>query len=133
MIKDNRMMKNIKKRIILPTLFLFFVSAVFSPAAKAAMVTTDMFMGAKTYADRVSYAHAWLDRQVVQDQLSAFGVDPNEAKARIAALSDAEILQLQNKLQDLPAGGGAIEVIGVLFLVLLILELVGITDIFKKI
>ena len=44
-----------------------------------------------------------------------------------------EISQLQNHLNDLPAGGGAIEVIGIVFIVILILELVGVIDIFKKI
>jgi hypothetical protein len=36
-------------------------------------------------------------------------------------------------MQDLPAGGSALAVIGVVFLVLLILELVGVTNIFTKI
>jgi hypothetical protein len=40
---------------------------------------------------------------------------------------------LRAQIDSLPAGGDAIAVIGVVFLVLLILELVGVTNIFTKI
>ena len=122
-----------RKGTILLTLFLFFISALFAPAANTAMVPTGTFMKMNTPGVSVSLAQVWLDRQDVQDRLQAYGVNPDEAKTRLAALSDAEILQLQNQLDDLPAGGGAIEVIGIVFLVILILELVGLIDIFKKI
>jgi hypothetical protein len=36
-------------------------------------------------------------------------------------------------MQDAPAGGDVLVVLGVVFLVLLVLELVGVIDIFKKI
>ena len=43
-----------------------------------------------------------------------------------------ELARLSRGLDELPAGAGALEVIGVVFLVLLLLELVGVIDIFKK-
>jgi hypothetical protein len=61
------------------------------------------------------------------------GVDPQTAVNRISALTPAELEQLRHQITTLPAGGDALAVIGVVFLVLLILELVGVTDIFKKI
>ena len=127
------MKKHIRTRIIIPTLFLFFVSTILSPAARAAMVTTERFIRTETHGKCVPQLQVLMTRQDVQDQLCAFGVDPYEASARIAALTDMEISQLQNHLNDLPAGGGAIEVIGIVFIVILILELVGVIDIFKKI
>jgi hypothetical protein len=127
------MEKHIRKRIILPILFVFFITTILSPAARAAMVTTETLIKTKTHGNRVSRLQVLMARQDVQDQLCALGVDPQEASARIAALTDMEIRQLQNHLNDLPAGGGAIEVIGIVFIVILILELVGVIDIFKKI
>jgi len=97
------------------------------------MVTTETFIRTETHGNHVSQLQVLMTRQDVQNQLCAFGVDPYEANARIAALTDMEIRQLQNHLNDLPAGGGAIEVIGIVFIVILILELVGVIDIFKKI
>ena len=50
-----------------------------------------------------------------------------------ALLTPMEQQLLQQKIADLPAGAGVVEVIGIVFIVLLILELLGVTDIFKKI
>jgi hypothetical protein len=50
----------------------------------------------------------------------------------VAALTDEELRKLARQVGDAPAGGSALAVIGVVFLVLLILEAVGVIDIFKK-
>jgi hypothetical protein len=61
------------------------------------------------------------------------GVQPEAAAARIASLSDSELRQLEARMNELPAGGdGALTVLGIVLLVLLVLELVGVTDIFKS-
>ena len=74
-----------------------------------------------------------LSQQRVSEQLTALGVDPLDAQQRVASLSDSELQLLDQKLADLPAGaGGALEVLGIMLLVLLVLELVGVTDIFKS-
>lgn len=101
--------------------------------ASAAVVGTRAVMMQAERADTVARVQAALDRDAVQQQLVAHGVDVESAKARVASLSDAELRQLDGRLAELPAGAGALEVVGVVFLVLLILELVGITDIFKSI
>ena len=49
-----------------------------------------------------------------------------------AALSDSELVQLSENIDQAPAGAGVVEVVGIVFIVLIILELVGVTDIFKK-
>jgi len=73
----------------------------------------------------------------VVDTQRAVSMDAREqrvaaAQARVAALSDAELAQLEGRLQQLPAGGGALGVIGAVFLVLIILEITGVIDVFKK-
>ena len=47
--------------------------------------------------------------------------------------TDEELETLASDLSSLPAGGSALGTIGVVFIVLLVLELVGVIDIFKKI
>jgi hypothetical protein len=74
----------------------------------------------------------YLEREDVAASLSKLGVDPEVAKIRAAALSPAELAVLAERIEDAPAGGDVIAVLGVTFLVLLILELVGVIDIFKK-
>ena len=61
------------------------------------------------------------------------GADPLQADARVASLSDAELMKLQGQLDRLPAGGDALAVIGIVFIVLLILELTGVTNIFNRV
>jgi hypothetical protein len=81
--------------------------------------------------DRVSTI---LAQQHFSNQLIALGVDPVDAQQRVASLSDGELQLLDQKLAEMPAGaGGALEVLGIVLLVLLVLELLGVTDIFKSI
>jgi hypothetical protein len=75
---------------------------------------------------------AALAREQVRGQLLALGVDPSQVEARVAALTDEELRALAGKVAEAPAGGDALAVIGVVFLVLLILEAVGVIDVFKK-
>jgi len=93
--------------------------------ATSAIVRTDRDANLATIRDQ-------LDRSEVKAQMEKMGVDAASIDQRIAALSDSELHSLAKQMQDAPAGGDAIAVIGVVFLVLLILELVGIIDIFKK-
>jgi hypothetical protein len=74
-----------------------------------------------------------LAREDVRKQLEHYGVDPAAANERVAALSDDELQSLANNLDGMPAGGSLLAVVGIVFIVLLILELVGVIDIFKKI
>jgi len=60
------------------------------------------------------------------------GVDAAQVDSRIAAMTDAELRSLAGEIENLPAGADALAVIGIVFLVLLILEAVGVLDIFKS-
>ena len=59
------------------------------------------------------------------------GADPAQVDGRIASLSDAELMRVQGELDRAPAGG-VLAVVGIVFVVLLILELTGVIDIFKR-
>jgi hypothetical protein len=76
----------------------------------------------------------FLAREDVQAALIAHGVDPMEAKRRINALSADEVIRIVDQIDQLPAGGGAAEallvIILALFLVLVVLDLIGVTDVF---
>ncbi len=60
------------------------------------------------------------------------GVNPSDAQARVAALTDSELQALDQRIESMPAGGDVLAVIGIVFIVLLILELTGVINIFKK-
>ncbi len=68
-----------------------------------------------------------------REQLRALGVDQAQVEARLARLTDSELSTLADRIDQAPAAGADIlAVIGVVFVVLLILEAVGVIDVFKK-
>lgn len=109
------------------------VSLATAQTASAAVVGTRAVMEESQRTETVARVQAGLDRADIQAQFAALGVDAEVAKARVAALSDEELRYLDGQLAEMPAGSSLLAVIGIVFVVLLILELVGVTDIFKKI
>ena len=105
----------------------------FVQSAGAGVVSTETAIEVREREATIERIDAVLARASVQQQLEAFGVDAADARARIANLSDAELAHLEQRMDTLPAGAGALEVLGIVLLVLLVLELVGVTDIFKRI
>jgi hypothetical protein len=75
---------------------------------------------------------AWLQRDDVVAELASLGVNPDLARIRAEALSPAELDELASRIDELPAGAGVIEVLGITFLVLIVLELVGVINIFNR-
>ena len=88
-----------------------------APSAEAQRDTVDTFLA----------------REDVRKQFEALGVDPAEARLRVAGLTEAELAQLSGRIDELPAGAGAVEVVLLVLIILLILELAGAIDIFKKV
>jgi len=89
-------------------------SVCLPPHAHAGVISTD----AAISGDR-AHILMLLDRPDISAQLEARGVKPSDAKARIAALSDAEIAQLSAGIDEARAGGGSGGAWGMLLLLLL--------------
>jgi hypothetical protein len=105
----------------------------FVQSAGAGVIGTETAIQMQERTARIERIHSVLARDSVQSQMVRLGVDPAAAAARIASLSDSELQQLEARMDELPAGAnGALEVLGIVLLVLLVLELVGVTDIFKS-
>ncbi len=104
----------------------------FVPSAQGAVVGTEAALAGQQRAERIERINSVLARDDVRSELERLGVAPEDARARVAALSDSELLSLEQRMDELPAGSGALEVLGIVLLVLLVLELVGVTDVFKR-
>ncbi len=113
-------------------LSIALVSAGFAPFSLAGVVGTEYLVEADARAASAARIEAFLARGDVARQLQDLGVDEADIHARIAGLTQAELLALEGQIDRQVAGGDALGVIGAVFLVLLILELVGVTDIFKS-
>lgn len=71
-----------------------------------------------------------LDRQDVQDKLVAMGVDVDDAKHRINQMNDQELAQIAQDFDEMPAGSGVIGALLVIFIVLVVTDMLGATDVF---
>ena len=100
--------------------------------AQAELIGTLQAVEASTRAQDLATVSSALARDQVRAQFVALGVDPSQVETRVAALTDSELRTLAGKVAEAPAGADALAVIGIVFVVLLILEMVGVIDIFKK-
>lgn len=120
-----------RKLFIIQLLVALFTVSALTPAARAAVIDTQTILSQQNRPTQAELQNI-LAREDVREQLITFGVDPDDADLRIASLTDLELTQLQQHISDLPAGSSALGVLGAVFLVLLVLELVGVTNVFNK-
>ena len=111
-------------------LICFAPFAVFAPVAQAGMIGTDQIISStQAQSDRAHLIES-LSRADLADQLRSAGVDPVQLKDRVDSLTDDEVAMLNEQLDELPAGGGILGVAVFIFVVLLITDILGYTDIF---
>jgi len=114
-------------RRIVASFLILCMGAISAPVpALAGIVSTESAIGG---AQRERLA-VLLERGDVQARLQELGVEPADARERVAALSDREAAQLAAHLDELPAGGDLLGVALIVFLVLLFTDIMGYTKIF---
>jgi VIT1/CCC1 family predicted Fe2+/Mn2+ transporter len=108
--------------------------AGFLQSAQAALIGTEQVAVAERVpgvGDARAQVHATLARADVARALAERGVDPAQVRARVDALSDAVVAQLQHTIDSAPAG--ASDVLGVIvfiFVLLLVTDILGLTKVF---
>lgn len=120
--------------VALPMAALMMAVSMPIGAAQAALVSTEQVIDkSEVAADRTRVA-AFLAREDVRRELQAMGVNPDEATARVAVMTDTEVRQMAARIDELPAGQDvAVALISaalLIFLVLLVTDLMGVTDVF---
>lgn len=126
--------RSLSRTVALTLAAALFITSLPLGAARAALVTTDQVVAERTVASQREQLMAVFMRADVRQQMEALGVDHEEAVARLASLSDAEIQQIAGQIDQLPAGQGAIGTIlvvaGIVLIALVVTDLLGITDVF---
>jgi len=122
------------RMIALPLIALMLAISMPAGIARAALVGTDQIITlVDIEADRARIA-AFLARDDVRQEIERMGVNPAEASARVDGLSDSEVQTIAARMDSMPAGQGAFEAIlgavVLIFLVLLVTDLLGLTDVF---
>lgn len=100
--------------------------------AQASMIGTTEQLQQSDRAAQIDKVQQFLAREDVSKQMIGLGVDPADAAMRVSGMTDSELQQLSQRIDQAPAGGdGVLVVLGIVFLVLIILELLGITHVFN--
>jgi len=114
-------------------LLLIFITVPCQPVL-AAMISTEAMVNSERAIEAKTYIHDVLAREEIQNFLISQGIEPLETQARINSLTDTEAIQLASQIDKVPAGGGAIgALVGaavIVFIVLVITDALGYTDIF---
>ena len=127
------MFKEFLRRGCALMLCVSLVAVAMPQPAQASMIGTLDALALEQHADSLAPARLALARDDVRERLLVLGVNPADVDARLAALTAEELTLLSAKLDELPAGAGVLEVLGIVLLVLLVLEFTGAIDIFKKV
>jgi hypothetical protein len=120
------------RRACVALVSLSLLSLGLQAPAVASVVGTSEAIAANRSGDARGTVDAVLARDDVRAKFAELGVDAAAVEGRLAALSNDEIQTLADRIGEAPAGGDALAVIGIVFIVLIILELTGVIDIFKK-
>jgi hypothetical protein len=124
--KLRRLTKPVSHLVVLGMLAL----SLHFPAANAAMVGTEAVVNAAEVQQSRERIVSTLNRDDVKTQLMARGVDPSQVQARLDSLTDEEVQTLAAKMDQLPAGGDGLGVLVFIFVLLLITDILGYTNIF---
>ena len=100
----------------------------------AALIGTETIMDVARGHQTRHQINQILAREDVQMLFRAQGISPEEAKARVDALTDKEVMAIEKKIEQLPTGGNGLGTIVFallfVFIVLLITDIAGYTDVF---
>ena len=99
--------------------------------AQAAMIGTDQIINQTDSSLTLEKLQQFLDREAVQKQLHAWGVSPDRIKERVNRLTDMELARINRDINNLNAGGESIlGVLLIIFIVFVITDIIGATNIF---
>lgn len=99
--------------------------------AQAQMIGTDTAIQREAAQMDRAYLTDELKRDDVRDEMIRLGVSPDEAEARLAALSDAEVERLVRQAEHEKAGADIVGTLATIFIILLVTDLLCFTRIFN--
>lgn len=115
-----------------------FISVVLSVAlismsfnsALAAMITNGQVITQVQQNHETAALLATINRADVKQQLLSLGVSTEDVESRIKLMTHEEVAQLNQQINELPAGGDVLGVLLIIFIVFVITDVIGATDIF---
>lgn len=121
---------NLFKRSI-ASLTIVAITAMGLPmTAQSAIVSTDEALSVQVGASNRDRVNSFLNRADVRQALERQGVAGDAVVARVQAMTDTEVAQLADRVDQAPAGGEILGLMFTVFLVLLVTDIMGLTKVF---
>jgi len=98
--------------------------------AQAAIISNSQVMDDIEQANNKAALLQTIHQVEVQEQLVRMGVSTADIENRINNMTEEEIAQLNQQIDELPAGGDILGIIVLLFIIFVITDVIGATDIF---
>lgn len=98
--------------------------------AQAAFVSNNQLIDQVQQANDKEALLRTIKRADVQAQLLDMGVNSADIESRVDQMTQQEISQLNQQIDQLPAGGGAVGLVVLVFVIFVITDVIGATDIF---
>ncbi len=99
-------------------------------STQAALVSNDLVINHVQHNSAKTELIQTINRDDIKQQLLNMGVNPEDITSRIDLMTHEEIAQLNQQIDELPAGGDVLGVILIIFIVFVITDVIGATDIF---
>lgn len=115
-----------------PIAVLLSILLALSPLlpAQAAMIGNEQIINQHQQGQTRDSLQQLLQQQSARQQLQALGVSPDLLKNRIDSLTDSELARINRHVDTLDAGGNILGILLVIFVVFVITDVIGATDIF---
>ena len=126
-------MKNSKQRSLVAQVLiaLMVLAGLYSTGVNAAMVSTDAVVASEQQTYQRQELLSALQSEQLQQQLLDLGVDPDQVRDRVQSMTPAEIAELNQQIQDQPAGSSVLGALVLIFVVFIITDALCATDLFN--
>jgi len=126
------------RRLSRPFLHLILISfsamTLYVPVSQASIIGTgqvlDQQHSQQLRENNIKQLTQLLEQDSVKQKLASLGVDNADIQSRIDSLSNDELTILADNMDQLPAGQGLVSTLALIFLVLLLTDILGLTDVF---
>lgn len=126
-------MKNLSRTIGACATLVAVTMTSFSMPALADIVDTPSLAAQADLQLQRDELRVLMARDDVRSALTAYGVSPADLDSRVNNLAPSELLQIQQQLDSMPAGGSAVGVVLGVILIFVLLDVLGATDVFPRI
>jgi hypothetical protein len=119
------------KKLLVHVLISSVMFTGLSQTANASIITTEQVVSVAAAAHNRATVVAAFERAELQAELQKMGINTDDARARVAAMTDTEAASVAKQIDALPAGGeGIVGALVFIFVLLLVTDILGLTKVF---